>query len=257
MLLIAEKWVNSKVENPVSRCGTTQEGCRRLPGLTVTRGVDGIIIPVRSNDGHMLHLIAETTGDEMVYVTDIFEREGVVIIQYLPVHDTQHAYASCDREEDLIETLNAENRSIVQTKRIGKKSLRALIQSKGNVLHHWGDFAWETRAEHIVGLVGWLSVGDADDPNAKAKALNIMKSKGLGGIKSPEDVDWVIVGEQFSDTHPDNKQPQEPTEILESSIRERRTRSTRAKTKVARTTPATTASGDFPTLKIIGIADYA
>lgn len=244
-LLIAEKWVDSKVEKSGSRSGKTKEGYRRLSSLNVTRGADGIVIPVRSNDGHMIHVFAEATGDELGYITDIFDCNGAAKIRYLPVHDTERAHALCDQDEDLIGTLDAEKGSSVRTRRIGKKSLRALLESRGNSLHHWGDVSWETRAENIVGLVGWLPLSNADDSNAKVAALSAMKSKGLVGIKTPDDLDWVIVGEQFSDRHPNNEpSEEEPTEISVGSSRRKKGA---RQTKAARLTTAPAASGDSPT----------
>ena len=42
-------------------------------------------------------------------------------------------------------------------------------------------------------------MANADDSQSKAAAFDQIKSKGLGRIQSADDLDWVIVGEQFSD----------------------------------------------------------
>ena len=251
LFLLVEPWVDSKVTIKTSSCRRTLEGDKRLSSLTVERA-DGIVIPVYSNDGSMLYLIAEYTGPEMVYVTDIIRlSNGDAKIRYLRVLNTRDAYASCDRDEDLIETRDGEHRSCVHTRRLGKDSLKALIDSRGDTgtLHHWGDVFWETCAKNIVGLVGWLPVAHAHPfgtlADSKGNALGSMRGKGLTQIKSPDDLHWVIVGDQFSDCNPDKDQPQEQTAMPKSSKRNSRSDETKA-TKTDRSKPATTGSDNSP-----------
>lgn len=152
LFLRVEPWVDSKVTIKTSSCRKTLEGDKRLSSLTVERA-DGSVIPVYSNDGSMLYLIAEYTGREMVYVTDIIRSSnGDAKIRYLRVLNTRDAYASCDRDEDLIETRDGEHRSCVHTIRLGKDSFKALIDSRGDTgtLHHWGDVFWETCAKILL-----------------------------------------------------------------------------------------------------------
>jgi hypothetical protein len=245
LFLLVEPWVDSKVTIKTSSCRKTLEGDKRLSSLTVERA-DGIVIPVYSNDGNMLYLIAEDTGPEMVYVTEIIRlSNGDAKIKYLRVLNSRDAYASCDRDEDLIESRDGERRCCVHTRRLGKNSLNALIDSEGDILHHWGDVLWETRAEHIVGLVGWLPVAHAQSTStlaeSKRKALDFMKGKGLTQIKSLDDIHWVIVGDQFSDCSPDKDQQEEGSAIAKSSRSDRRrNRRPRSDKTNARAKPATT-----------------
>ena len=247
LLLLLEPWVDSKVTVKDSIHSRRHEGDKRLSSITVERA-DGIVIPVCTNDGNMLYLIAETTGPEMVYVTDIIvSSNGDAKIRYLRVLNTRDAYASCDQEEDLIETREGEHRSCVHTRRLGKNSLKLLLDSSGDAIHHWGDVAWETRAKHVVGMVGWLPVAQSRSlAESKASAIGFMKGKGLTQIKSPDDLSWVIVGEQFSDCNPEIDQPQEQTAKSNSSKMDRNSlrKSTSDRTKAARTRPTITGSGN-------------
>ena len=249
---LIEPWRDSIVTKRGSRCGITQEGHKRLSSLTVERA-DGIVIPVHSKDGNMLYLIAENDGPEIVYITEIFESSKKdAIIRFLRVLDTRNAHISCDQDEDLIETLEVGDRSCVHTRRLGKNSLQALLDSRGDTLHHWGDVTWETPAKHIIGLVGWLPVAIADDSQSKVTACDSIKSKGLGRIKSAADLDWVIVGEQFSDCNPDMVQQQEPI----SQFSEGRSRRKKGAAKTASKEPTTAASGDSPNLHLTDTHQY-
>ena len=250
-LLLNMPWVDSKVTAKVSS-RRTQDGDKRLPSLTVERA-DGIVIPVHSNDGNMLYLIAEDTGPEMVYVNEItYSSNGEAKIRYLRVLNTRDAYASCDRDDDLIESRDGEHRSCVHTRRLGKNSLKALMDSSGDTLHHWGDVIWETRAKNIVGLVGWLPVAHAQNSRSltesKVNAIGFMKGKGLTQIKSADDLHWVIVGDQFSDCNPDQDQPQEPEQTSRSKSTDRSSlrKSKPDRKKAAPARPTTTASGTSP-----------
>ena len=233
---LIEPWKDSKVTKKGSRCGTTQEGHKRLSSLTVERA-DGIVIPIHCRDGNMLYLIAENDGPEITYITEIFESsDGEAKVKFLRVLDTRNACTSCDQEEDIIESLQGGDRICVHTRRLGKKSLQALIDSRGDTLHHWGDVTWVAPAKNIFGFVGWLPVAVADDSHSKAAACEQIKSKGLGRIRSPVDLDWVIIGEQFSDCIPDTDEAQEP--MGESSSAKK------GAAKVASKAPTTAASGD-------------
>ena len=254
--LRVQPWIDSIVTTKASNDRRSYGGDTRLLSLIVQRA-DGIVIPVYSNDGNMLYLIAEDTGPEMVYVTEIIRlSNGDAKIKYLRVLNSRDAYASCDRYEDLIESRDGEHRCCVHTRRLGKNSLNALIDSKGDILHHWGDVLWETRAEHIVGLVGWLPVAHAQSPStlaeSKRKALDFMKGKGLTQIKSLDDIHWVIVGDQFSDCSPDKDQQEEGSAIAKSSQSDRRrNRRPRSDKTNARAKPATTGSGNTPFKSIV------
>ena len=161
--------------------------------------------------------------------------------------NTRDSYASCDRDEDLIETREGEHRSCVHTRRLGKNSLRLLLHSSGDTVHHWGDFSWETRAKHVVGVVGWLPVAQSHSPaNSKRSAIALMKGKGLTQIKSPDDLSWVIVGDQFSDCNPEIDQPQEQTAKSKSSKKDGSgpCKSTSDRRKAAHARPTTTGSGN-------------
>jgi hypothetical protein len=195
----------------------------------------------------MLFLIAEPTGPELVCVTQIFETEGEIAVSFLRVLNTLKAYESCDGEEDLVQAVHSENRYCAPSKRLGKKSLKSLLDmSRGKLLHHWGDVRWETAASNIAGLVGWLPVSLADDPSSKSRVVGEMKAKGVQ-IKSQTDLDWVIIGEPFSDTNPSAKRAA-TTDSAEfeagcSSQAGRRPRKVAAGTK-----STTAASGILPTL---------
>jgi hypothetical protein len=233
---LIEPWKDSKVTKRGSRCGNTQEGHKRLSSLTVERA-DGIVIPVHCRDGNMLYLIAENDGPEITYITEIFESsDGEAKVKFLRVLDTRNACTSCDREEDIIESLEGGDRICVHTRRLGKKSLQALIDSRGDTLHHWGDVTWVAPAKNIIGFVGWLPVAVADDSHSKAAACEQIKSKGLGRIRSPVDLDWVIVGEQFSDCIYDTDEAQEPRGESSSGKK--------GAAKNASKAPTTAASGD-------------
>lgn len=244
-LLNFEKWVDGTVMKNGAVIGT-KEGRKILPSVTVRRS-DGTIIPVRPFDGHMLFLIAEPTGPELVCVTQIFETEGEIAVSFLRVLNTLKAYESCDGEEDLVQAVHSENRYCAPSKRLGKKSLKSLLDmSRGKLLHHWGDVRWETAASNIAGLVGWLPVSLADDPSSKSRVVGEMKAKGVQ-IKSQTDLDWVIIGEPFSDTNPSAKRAA-TTDSAEfeagcSSQAGRRPRKVAAGTK-----STTAASGILPTL---------
>ena len=244
LLLLHERWVDSKVTVKDSICNRTHEGVKRLSSITVERA-DGIVIPVHVNDGNMLYLIAETTGPEMVYVTDIMVSSNRdAKIRYLRVLNTRDAYASCDRDEDLIETRAGEHRSCVHTRRLGKNSLKSVLDSGGVTIHHWGDYPWETPAKHIVGVVGWLPVAQSHSlADSKRSALGFMKGKGLTQIKCPDDLSWVIVGDQFSDCNPEIDLPQEQSQSSKMG-RSATRKSTSDRTKATRARPTTTRSGN-------------
>ena len=194
------KWVDGTVVKGGSVI-RTKDGRIRLPSVTVQRS-DKTMIPVRPFDGNMLYLIAESTGPELVCVTEIFETEEQVIVSFLRVLDTFQAHESCDRQEDLIEAVDGTDRYCAPSKRLGKKSLKSLLDiPDGKQLHHWGDVRWDTPASNIVGLVGWLPASHAEDPSWKPKVVNEMKGKGVK-INFPKEVDWVIIGEPFSDQNP-------------------------------------------------------
>ena len=242
LLLLLERWVDSKVIQ-----NRTHDGNRRLSNITIERA-DGLVIPVHITDGNMLHLIAETTGPEMVYVTDIIlPSNGDAIIRYLRVLNTRDAYASCDRDEDLIETRDGGHGSCVHTRRLGKNSLRSLLDSGGDTVHHWGDISWETRAKHVVGVVGWLPVAQSHTlAESKRSAMAFMKGKGLTQIKALDDLSWVIVGDQFSDCNPEIDQPQEQTAKSKSSKKDGSAprKSTSDRRKAAHARPTTTGPGN-------------
>ena len=252
LLQLIEPWKDSKVSKKGSRCGNTEEGFKRLWSLTVER-TDGIVIPVHSKDGNMLYLVAESDGPEIVYITEIFESsEGDAKIKYLRVLDTRNAYISCDRDEDIIESLEGGDRVCVHTRRLGKKSLQALLDSRGDTLHHWGDVTWVAPAKHIIGLVGWLPVAIADDSQSKVAACGQIKSKVLGRIRSADDLDWVIIGEQFSDCIPDTDEAQEPI----SQCSERSSRGKKGAAKTASKAPTPAASGGSPNLHLTNTLTY-
>ena len=243
LLQLIEPWKDSKVTKTGSRYGGT-DGVKRMSSLTVERA-DGLVIPVHSKDGNMLYLVAENDGPEIVYITEIFESNGGdAKIKFLRVLDTRNAYISCDQDEDIIESLERKERVCVHTRRLGKKSLQALLDSRGDTLHHWGDVTWVAPAKHIVGIVGWLPVANADDSQSKAAVFDQIKSKGLGRIRYAGDLDWVIVGEQFSDCIPDTDEAKDP--ISQSS--EGSSRGKKGAAKAASKAPTTAASGDSPYL---------
>ena len=242
-LLNFEKWVDGAVTKNGSVLAT-KEGRKLLPSVTVRRS-DGTIIPVRPFDGHMLFLIAEPTGPELVCVTQISETGGAVVVSFLRVLDTLRAYESCDGEEDLVEAVQSENRYCAPSKRLGKKSLKSLLDmSRGKLLHHWGDVRWETAASNIAGLVGWLPESLAEDPSSKSRVVAEMKAKGVQ-IKSPTDLDWVIIGEPFSDQNPYAKRA-ETSDSAEFDAGCSRQAGRRPKKVAAKSTTA--ASGILPTL---------
>ena len=242
-LLNFEKWVDGAVTKNGSVLAT-KEGRKLLPSVTVRRS-DGTIIPVRPFDGHMLFLIAEPTGPELVCVTQISETGGAVVVSFLRVLDTLRAYESCDGEEDLVEAVQSENRYCAPSKRLGKKSLKSLLDmSRGKLLHHWGDVRWETAASNIAGLVGWLPESLAEDPSSKSRVVTEMKAKGVQ-IKSPTDLDWVIIGEPFSDQNPYAKRA-ETSDSAEFDAGCSRQAGRRPKKVAAKSTTA--ASGILPTL---------
>ena len=237
-----EKWVDGTVTKNGTVLGT-KDGRKLLPSVTVRRS-DGTIIPVRPFDGHMLFLIAESTGPELVCVTQIFETEGEVAVSFLRVLDTFRAYESCDRQDDLVEAVDSENRYCAPSRRLGKKSLKSLLDvSVGKLLHHWGDVRWETAASNIAGLVGWLPASHAEDPSSKPRVVAEMKAKGVQ-IKSPTDLDWVIIGEPFSDQNPyaERAKTSESAEFEAGCSSKARTRS-RPRKVAAGATRTTAASG--------------
>ena len=243
LLQLIEPWKDGKVTKTGSRYGGT-DGVKRMSSLTVERA-DGLVIPVHSKDGNMLYLVAENDGPEIVYITEIFESNGGdAKIKFLRVLDTRNAYISCDQDEDIIESLERKERVCVHTRRLGKKSLQALLDSREDTLHHWGDVTWVAPAKHIVGIVGWLPVANADDSQSKAAVFDQIKSKGLGRIRYAGDLDWVIVGEQFSDCIPDTDEAKDP--ISQSS--EGSSRGKKGAAKAASKAPTTAASGDSPYL---------
>lgn len=153
----------------------------------------------------VFYVLNNDTGLELISVDKIFCRHSMRVkgalqkleVQYFRVKSTVEAAEDCDREEDYISGQHA---------LLGSSSLQKcrLDQMDRNLIsrttYHVGDVPFWTSACNIVGLVG----GTKYPIRAMQESL-FDNLKSLCSIRRLDDVDWVHVGDRFSDHDPIRK----------------------------------------------------
>jgi hypothetical protein len=72
-------------------------------------------------------------------------------------------------------------------------------------LYHWGDVTYEARAADLLGPVYWITLSEEDDFSGtrRSQVLADMKDVLLSAITNLVQVDFVVIGEPFSESRTD------------------------------------------------------
>lgn len=175
--------------------------------VTLTR-MDNLQFPLIRNSGCLFYVLFETTGLELIYVTEVYKSAAnKLMAKYCRVLSTRRAAEESDREEDIQEVIAASSRE-VNTIRRGRAWLRDLAEQQDkeqtpSCTFHRGDVSYTTEACNLVGFVGWRTAGTSDQV-LLTKINGSIPATYSSKIRSLADIDSVICGDDFSDHQVDD-----------------------------------------------------
>jgi hypothetical protein len=216
-LLRTTKWKDSVTKAP-SKPRTVRASQKKTVKAATLLRLDGVAFQLVPSSV-LFYVMFEATGLELIYVNRIYwasgqERKGEpsLWVDFTRVLSTANARVECDREEDLIETIDIPG-GVVNTRRLGGKSLDRLLATQESHLpasslrptFHRGDCMMSTSASNIVGFVGWShrdAHTAADSDSAIEKSLLPQIQQTQRDVSDIRLVDWVFCGSDFSDREP-------------------------------------------------------
>ena len=159
----------------------------------------------------VFYLLRTPGGAELITIERIFypPNSTVVKLKYTRVLSSSDAIGCADRADDLTELHHTSSGQEICTRRYGTKSIQRQLNARkcANMteLYHWGDVTYEARAADLLGPVYWIPLSEEEDFKAKTSSLrtqvfNDMKDVLFNTIKDLDRVDFVVIGDPFSES---------------------------------------------------------
>ena len=209
LLLQSFKWKPSVVTNPQIFEGS-------VVSCTLTR-LDKLAFSVMENSGNRLFVLWEVSGLELIFITQLFRREGDLMARYFRVQSTKAALEEASGARDVNISQTISDGKTVYHNYLGKESLSALLNRESigrrrliGRTFHAGSVLQETKVENIVSFVGWVPERMKTDSMADiASALKL-------AVKKCENIDWVFYGDSFNELTLENEEENEEDKSSES-----------------------------------------
>jgi len=165
----------------------------------------------------IFYVLRTQGGPELITIEHIFHPPDSldVRLKYTRVLSSSDAVGCTDRIDDLREFHLSSSGQQICTRRYGSRNIQRQLDArklaKKSELYHWGDVTYEARAADLLGPVYWIPLNTEDDfikkhsscSSHRSQVLADMKDVLLSAITNLDQVDFVVIGEPFSECRTD------------------------------------------------------